>query len=200
MKRDECEAWLGGILPGRLEVYHADGFHVGVTSTKTQDIAATVDFNRVDTGLVGKKGIAVRAELLTVTDAGVAAAADAVAKAAAALKRAGGQLPARPGTILIDLADTFEPPEGVDAGAITARHGLLVPPFMWNGSVPQYREEPGEVTGVDETDTGDNGRLTAMLQLLMVTDSEREFFVDHGAEEFSRAMAAEHTQLLDWFR
>ena len=39
-------------------------------------------------------------------DAGVAAAADAVAKAAAALKRAGGQLPARPGTILIDLADT----------------------------------------------------------------------------------------------
>ena len=160
MKRDECEAWLGGILPGRLEVYHADGFHVGVTSTKTQDIAATVDFNRVDTGLVGKKGIAVRAELLTVTDAGVTAAADAVAKAAAALKRAGGQLPARPGTILIDL----------------------------------------EVTGVDETDTGDNGRLTAMLQLLMVTDSEREFFVDHGAEEFSRAMAAEHTQLLDWFR
>ena len=117
-----------------------------------------------------------RCELLTVARTGQPEVAAAVNAAADTFEKADGLLPAQPGVML---------PSILDAPGITVHHGLFIAPYLWGGQTPQFREE---------------GRLTLILQLVMLTDSEYAFGVEEGVGKLQAAVAEQGIDLLDWSR
>ncbi|MDK8450160.1 hypothetical protein [Corynebacterium mastitidis] len=203
MNRSETEYWLDDFMPAKLSVHPAGGVHIGVAEFGKQSIACTTDFARVDTGLQvdgESTPTDVRSELFTVIDGSVIPAVRVLGAAVDVLRKNAAVLPAEPGTMLPDLAhrsgvlmDQF----GFDSG-ITVLHGLLVPPFMWGGPVPQFTEEAGDVHG--EGITPGAGRLTVMLQLIILTDEERERVMREGMNRFLREVQAERIAVHNWRR
>lgn len=190
-------------MPAPLKVHPAGGVHIGVTEFDGQSIACTTDFARVDTRLqVDGAGVPtdVRSEIFTVIDGGVVPAVRVLGMAVDVLRKNSEVLPAEPGTMLPDLAqrsgvlvDQF----GFDSG-VTVLHGLLVPPFMWGGPVPQFTELPGDVHG--EGITPGAGRLTVMLQLIMLTDDERMRVMREGMGRFLAEVQDKTVAVHDWRR
>ncbi|AGF71308.1 suppressor of fused domain protein [Corynebacterium halotolerans] len=102
-----------------------------------------------------------------------------IAAAARLLADARGIVPAQPGTMLPGLA------ERAGLAGLGVAHGLLVAPYLWGGDVPQVTEE---------------GRLTVMLQLVMLTGDEHAYAVEHGVAALQGKLGAEQVDLLDWRR
>lgn len=198
MDARETLDWLNGILPAPLTVARGGDFRVGLLEAEGHAVACTTDFARVETGLAAsdEQGVDVRCELMAV--AGSASISDAALAAVrvvgtAAAVLAEGGLPAQPGTVLDGLAARA----GL-AGETTVRHGLLAPPTVWGGQVPQVNEAPGTVHG-EGTDAS-RGRLTAVLQVVMVTDAEAELARAAGPERLLEALALTGADPGDWAR
>ena len=85
-------------------------------------------------------------------------------------------LPAQPGIML---------PEILSEDSLNVHHGLLIAPYLWGGSTPQLPED---------------GRLTLVCQLLMLTDSEYAYAVEEGVAKLQEAVAEQGVDILDWKR
>ncbi|UDL73176.1 suppressor of fused domain protein [Corynebacterium uberis] len=190
-------------MPAQLDVFPGGAFHVGVSQFDGQSIACTTDFARIDTGLQvdGAAELTdVRSELFVVAEADVFPAVMAVGTAADVLRQNAQVIPAEPGTMLPGLAakaGLLTDQYGF-ATDVTVRHGLLVPPFMWGGPVPQFAEAAGDVHG--EGVTPGAGRLTVMLQLILLTDAERAWVLDEGMAPLLAQVEAELLPVHDWRR
>lgn len=165
-------------IPASLKFERVEGRELGLAALDGgQSLAVTTTFGDVDTGLQhAEQGIDVRCELLTVARVGQTEVVAAVCGAADMLERAGGVLPAQPGVLL---------PSCLDIAKCNVHHGLLIVPYLWGGQTPQVPEE---------------GRLTLVCQLLMLTDSEYAYAVEEGVGKFQEAVAEQGIDLLDWSR
>ncbi|WP_051866663.1 suppressor of fused domain protein [Corynebacterium atypicum] len=121
----------------------------------------------------------------------IAAAVRTVGTAAEELARGG--LSAQPGTLLTGLA--------VRAGLsldLTVRHGLLASPTVWQGKVPRVTEEPGEVGGAQAAP--DRGRVTVVLQVLMLTSEEYALARVRGVDQLMEFWEDHEVDPGDWAR
>lgn len=156
-------------------------------SGAVQTVAITLDAAEVDAGLATEDGSDLRVEFLTIVAGRGETAGALVAAAAAMVSRDPAGLPPHPGTVLRGLGAL------VDEG-MTARHGLLVPPYVWDEGVPHVHEVAGEgrrsvvrTTGVEFTHPG---RLTLPVQIVMLTDTELEFLDSVGMDGLQRHLAS----------
>ncbi|AKE38147.1 Suppressor of fused protein (SUFU) [Corynebacterium camporealensis] len=117
-----------------------------------------------------------RCELLTVGRVPVSRVAAAVTGAARTLRDAQGVIPAQPGVLL---------PSILSADELSVHHGALIAPYLWGGQTPQVAED---------------GRITLVCQLLMLTDSEYAYAVEEGLGALQEAVAEQGIDLLDWAR
>ncbi|MBD0854843.1 hypothetical protein CU043_12630 [Corynebacterium striatum] len=161
-----------------MEFKNVEGRRLGLAALDdAQSLAVTTTFGDVDTGLKhAEQGVDVRCELLTVARATQPEVAAAVVAAADKLTKAKGLLPAQPGVML---------PEVFAEDSLSVHHGLLIAPYLWGGQVPQLSEE---------------GRLTLVCQLLMLTDSEYAYAVEEGVAKLQEAVAEQGVDILDWKR
>lgn len=177
MQREETTFWLSQLIPVELDV----GEDVAVADLDDgQRVAVTVGFAEVDTGLVAVDGGAdVRSELITVARAGRGQLTAVLRAAATLLADANGLLPAQPGTMIPQLA------EKANLEGVSVAHGLFVPPYLWGGETPRFTEE---------------GRLTVLLQLVMLTDAEYAYAMEEGPGGLQQALGEAGIDLLDWAR
>lgn len=197
MNLEEGAYWVNSLFPVDLGFHRVGDFHVGCANLgDAQQLACTADFGRVDTGLgtpgPGGAEMEVRSELFTIGRVDEVTAARVVGAAAAFLRAAEGRTPAQPGSLIPGLGVLAE----LDAG-YTARHGLLSVPYVWGPEVPQMTEAAGDVHGED---AGDRARLTVMLQIILLTDQERDFALTYGIGDLQQELARTGVDLLDWRR
>lgn len=180
---DETAYWLDQVIPVDLEFKNVEGYRVGLAVLDDdQSLAVTCDFADTDTGLAhADQGVDVRCELLSVARTGQAEVAAAVTSAAALITKAAGVLPAQPGLLLPKLFS----PDDERFAQLSVRHGVLIAPYLWGGQTPQLAEE---------------GRLTLVCQLLMLTDAEYAYAVDEGVPALQQAVGEQGIDLLDWRR
>ncbi|QGU03542.1 suppressor of fused domain protein [Corynebacterium comes] len=177
MDRAQITHWFDQLIPAELE-FRADSAVADLG--EGQRVALTVGFSDVDTGLVAVDGgEEVRSELILVARAEEQQLADTLAAAATMLSDVNGILPAQPGTMLPNLAGK--------AGLqdVSVMHGLFVPPYLWGGETPRFTE---------------GGRLTVLLQLVMLTDAEYAYAVEEGPGGLQQALGEAGIDLLDWRR
>lgn len=180
---DETAYWLDQVIPADLEFKNVEGHRVGLAALDDdQSLAVTCDFADTDTGLAhADQGVDVRCELLSVARTGQAEVSAAVTSAAALIAKAAGVLPAQPGLLLPKLFS----PEDERFAQLSVHHGVLIAPYLWGGQTPQLAEE---------------GRLTLVCQLLMLTDAEYAYAVDEGVPALQQAVGEQGIDLLDWRR
>ncbi|RAV32805.1 hypothetical protein DLJ54_01465 [Corynebacterium heidelbergense] len=193
MNGQEALAWVSGLLPLEPTVEHhrsgpADGFGVDVALVRVggedatsgapappETVAFTLDAARIDAGLTTADGSDLRVEFLTVVS-GHGPEAAALVTAAAAIT-AGDPVAhsPQPGTVLAGLADRL-PLAGAGQRPPSARHGLLVPPYLWDRGVPHFHEVTAggrrSATGTANVEFTHPGRLTVPIQVVMITDAE----------------------------
>lgn len=174
MRADEAAAWLSTLFP--IELSLIDGSAVATSP----NLAATVGFSQVDTGLVLDEDgeTSVRCEIVAGGDVDKQLLGRAVVAAAEMVQALG--VPAQPGVLLEGLLDRVELPEGV-----TVRHGWLREPELFERGTPLYRT-PGE--------------LTLLLELVCLTDDEFEVASEQGVEACSRRLRRRSTDVGDWCR
>ena len=218
MNIDETSYWVDRLFPGTAQFHQVGAFTVAAFEAINPDIpeesvACTVNFGRVDTGLITEasaESVEVRSELLCLASApidvpgrAVGAAATMLADASLAYREALAESPsgavdmvpmhAQPGQIL--------PAVGLMANlaqeGYTVKHGILADPRIWGPEIPYVREEAGEVH-VDAPDpTPELARLTLPLQLILLTDEEFEIAVHQGGDVLFQWMAQHQVDLLD---
>ena len=197
MNLEEGAYWVNSLFPVVLGFRRVDDFHVGCANLgDSQQLACSADFGRVDTGLItqdqGGQTVEVRSELFTIGRVDEIAAARVVGAAAAFLRAAKGSIPAQPGSLIPGLGVLAELDE-----KFTVRHGLLSVPYVWGREVPQMTEAAGDVHGEE---TGEAGRLTVMLQIILLTDDERDFALTYGIGDLQQELTRTGVDLLDWQR
>ncbi|MGP6175126.1 suppressor of fused domain protein [Corynebacterium sp. A21] len=197
MNLDEGAYWVDSLFPTELDFHRVGDFHVGCADLgEKQQLACTADFGRVDTGLStpGPDGppMDVRSELFTIGRVAEIDAARIIGAAANFLRNAAGRTPAQPGQLIPGLGILAELEED-----FTVRHGLLSVPYVWGPEVPQQLEPAGEVHGEG---AGELPRLTVMLQIIMLTDDERDFALTYGIGDLQQELARSGADLLDWRR
>lgn len=177
MERAEITHWFGQLIPAELE-FREDSATADLGDG--QRVALTVGFSDVDTGLVAVEGGEdVRSELILVARAEERELTEILRAAAAVLSEAEGILPAQPGTMLPNLAGK------TGLQDVTVAHGLFVPPYLWGGETPRVTED---------------GRLTVLLQLVMLTDAEYAYAMEEGPGGLQQALGEAGIDLLDWRR
>ncbi|MBP3089432.1 hypothetical protein EML15_09805 [Corynebacterium sp. sy017] len=179
----EVAQWYRNIIPAEIQlnapVGNPQGFHIATAQLAEETLAATLNFNAVDTGLVaGDKSV--RSELFALARAEMPTVASVVLAAADTFAQNIGTLTAQPGTMLTDLAQRASLPE-----TISVRHGLCISPFVWQGQVPQYTEKH---------------QLTALLQVVMLTQEEYEYATAYGVVELQKEMGKAQIDLNNWSR
>ena len=213
----ETTYWINDLIPGSLEVHRIGDFHIGSGVLDSGErLATTLDFGRVDTGLVtdmdsivesatddvpmepgdlDARPIDVRSEVFAVAAGDYDCLDRVVAAAATLLRDSAGRIPAAPGQLL--------PGVGVLGGlvaepGVTMRHGLLVVPYVWTKGVPRMMEKAGEVsTDGDPATQPANARLTVLLQLVLLTDDEFSYARTYGIPALQQAMVEQDVNLLD---
>lgn len=176
MNRDDTTYWIDQLIPAELA---ADGDGSDVVTADLgdgQNVAVTVGFADVDTGLVAVEDERdVRCELIVVARAPREQLAAVLRAAWAAFEEGAGEPPAQPGTMIPQLG----------AGDATVAHALFVPPYLWGGETPRVTEDE---------------RLTVLLQLVMLTDAEYAFAAEEGPGALQQALGEAGIDLLDWRR
>lgn len=209
MNTEETAHWVDTLVPGAPEFHQVGAFKVAGYRIGDESIACSVDFGRVDTGLVtaaGLETVEVRSELLCLARADVSVPGRAVGAAATMLLDAalayrtdpGGVQPmhAQPGQVLPGVAIMANlPQEGY-----TVRHGILADPRIWGPEIPFVREEAGEVHAQAPDEAGELARLTLPLQLILLTDAEFAVAVAEGGDILFQQMAEGEVDLLDLYR
>ncbi|WP_261796974.1 hypothetical protein [Corynebacterium provencense] len=160
-----------------------------------ETVAVTLDAARIDPGLVTDDGSDLRVELITVTSGHSRAAADLVTAAATMIAQDPHQRPPRPGLILPDLGWHVDE-------KMTAKHGLLVPPFLWEDGVPHVHEVDfgGRHGGGGHHDWTHPGRMTVVAQLVMLTDAEYATATGQGLGAVQRQLTEAEVNLNDVWR
>ncbi|MCI1255517.1 MAG: hypothetical protein LKG15_02345 [Corynebacterium provencense] len=160
-----------------------------------ETVAVTLDAARIDPGLVTDDGSDLRVELITVTSGHSRAAADLVTAAATMIAQDPHQRPPRPGLILPDLGWHVDE-------KMTAKHGLLVPPFLWEDGVPHVHEVDfgGRHGGGGHHDWTHPGRMTVVAQLVMLTDAEFATATGQGLGAVQRQLTEAEVNLNDVWR
>lgn len=150
-----------------------------------ETVAMTLDAASIEPGLVTEDGADLRVEFVTVTTRHSRAAADLVTAAATMIAQDPHQRSPQPGLLLPDLGWHVDE-------AMTAKHGLLIPPFLWEDGVPHVHEVDfgGRHGGGLAQDWTHPGRMTVVAQLVMLTDGEYSVATSQG-------LAAVQQQLLD---
>lgn len=166
-------------------------------------IACSIDFGRVNTGLItegGAETVEVRSEILCLARAKVSVPGRAVGAAAAMLLDASTSNPtavtpmhAHPGQILPGVGIMANlPQEGY-----SVLHGILADPRIWGPEIPFVREEAGQVNVEAPDEAGDLARLTLPLQLILLTEEEFAVAVNEGGDVLFQQMAEQEVDLLD---
>ncbi|MBN9643730.1 suppressor of fused domain protein [Corynebacterium mendelii] len=217
MKKDETIYWIDSLMPeGEASVVELAGFTVRLIDTGGEVVASTVDFAQIPHGMtapaaattgpvtVGENSTAtftadVRPEIFTVIAGGekeMELAARAVAAAAGLVRDSGGRVLAQPGQLLagvgvLALADADE--------TLTVKHGLLTVPWVWEDGVPHMIEQPGKVTaaGPDDRQDGNLGRMTVMLQLVLLTEDEYHHALAYGVTGLQEALIEQGADVTD---
>ncbi len=209
----ETSYWVNNLFPGEAEFHQVGPFKVAAFDLSGESVACTVDFGRVNTGLITEGGaelVEVRSEIMSLAHAAmsvpgraVGAAATMLADAALAYRRAlaestGPQaapvpMHAQPGQVLPAVGIMANlPQEGY-----TVKHGILADPRIWGPEIPFFREEAGKVN-TDAPDTpSELARLTLPLQLILLTDEEFSVAIHEGGDVLFQQMAEQQVDLLD---
>ncbi len=160
--------------------------------TPAETVAMTCDAGRIGPTLSTDDGTDVRVELMTVVTGHGSVAGELVAGAGAMIAEDPKVHSPQPGTVLEGLGAAIDE-------SITAKHGLLIVPFVWGGGVPQVHEvnqsggkrskeaREGEVKQLDFTHPG---RLTVVAQLVMLNDEELALY--RGEAESGEAAGDPH--------
>ena len=218
MNIQETAYWVNRLFPGEAAFHRVENFTVAVFAdinpeSPGEAVACTVDFGRVNTGLVTEadaESVEVRSELLCLARADVDVPGRAVAAAATMLHDASlayrdalsssptgatDMVPmhAQPGQILPGVGIMANlPQEGY-----TVTHGILADPRIWGPEIPFVREEAGEVHADPGDEDSGLARLTLPLQLILLTDEEFAVAAHHGGDVLFRRMAEQQVDLLD---
>ncbi|AIU31793.1 hypothetical protein VH13_01060 [Corynebacterium ulcerans] len=186
---EETAVWIDGIIPGEMTIHlpetsYGEAFHIGTVDLGDQQVlATTLDFNGVDTGLTlgdGSDQVDVRSEIFTVGQFPTEVGVQVLRRLAVFLDNVGGSIPAQPGQLVPALGSMTD---ALDR--CTVKHGLFVAPYVWGGQVPQYSEP---------------SQLTALLQLIMLTQNEFDYATTYGIHELQQALGNEGVDLSDWTR
>lgn len=214
MNLEETTYWLSDLLPGEFTTTRrrvsqsfpeftvaelnlggdgADGEEVADGAGET--VAATLDAARIDPKLVTEDGSDLRVEFITVTTGHGRAAADLVMAAATMISKDPGHFSPQPGLLLPKLGWHVD-------DTITARHGLLVPPFLWEDGVPNVHEvnSGGRHGGGTYHEYTDPGRMTVFAQLVMLTEDEYLIARDDGPVAAQQMLASSQANLNDIWR
>lgn len=218
MNIEETSYWVDRLFPGAAKFHRVGAFTVAAfeainPETPDECVACTVNFGRVDTGLItaaDAENVEVRSEILCLARAPIDVPGRAVAAAATMLHDASlsyldavsssptgitDMVPmrAQPGQVLPAVGIMANlPQEGY-----TVNHGILADPRIWGPEIPYVREEADQVH-VDEPDTpSELARLTLPLQLILLTDTEFEVAAEHGGDVLFQQMAEQQVDLLD---
>lgn len=217
MKKDETIYWIDSLVPeGDATLVDLAGFTVRVIDTGGEVVAATTDFAAIDQSMVAPAASTtgplvvgentnatftadVRTEIFTVVAGGEKEqelAARAVAAAAGLVRDSGGRVQAQPGQLLagvgvLALADADE--------TMTVKHGLFTVPWVWDNGVPQMVEQPGRVTPAGPEDHPDQslGRMTVMLQLVLLTEDEYHHALAYGVQGLQEALIDQDADVTD---
>lgn len=160
-----------------------------------ETVAMTLDAARIDPSLVTDDGADLRVEFITVTSGHSRTAADLVCAAATMIAQDPHQRSPQPGLLLPDLGWHVDE-------TMTAKHGLLVPPFLWEDGVPNVHEVDfgGRHGGGDHHEWTHPGRMTVVAQLVMLTDAEFAVATSQGLGAVQQQLLAADTDLNDVWR
>lgn len=187
MTGEEVAVWLSNIF-GELGLADIDGRRVAFSTLEDGARAATsCGFSTVDTGLVIERDqtTEVRAELVvTSSSASDVELASALLAACDMLQEAAGGIPGQPGTLLPGLVERSHLAE-VSGGGRTVRHGLLREPRLFEQGTPNFTEP---------------GRMTLLLELVLLTDEEFEIARDRGLDGLETRLRRRATDLGEWTR
>lgn len=208
MNYAETEYWVSSLFPGDLRVEEitvvapARGRHgqdmvgppvtLGGVTMPADGVAATgavreleawctLDLGRWDTRLRTPDGADVRVELFSVGYADEPISDCVAAAATMLMEDTSGELSPKPGSLLPDVVELATGDLTEDPGC-TVAHGLLTVPALWPGKgTPQVTETAQTIHRHDDEEPTDaDGRVTALVQLIIVTDAEAAYALEHG--------------------
>ncbi|AGP31790.1 hypothetical protein [Corynebacterium terpenotabidum] len=212
MNLQETRVWADDLLPDTPTVSTrrvAQGFpeftvaevHIGGDASPddpgapAETVAMTLDGARIEPNLVTAEGADLRVEFIAVTSGHSRAAADLVCAAATMVGEDPHQRSPQPGLLLPGLGWHVDE-------TMTAKHGLLVPPFLWEDGVPNVHEvdSGGRHGGGTRHDWTHPGRMTVVIQLVMLTDGEFAVATEQGLEAVQQQLLSTGTDLNDVWR
>lgn len=190
VSESEVDSPRGGALLGGVPLGS------GLTLLTTEDAALTNGLADIPTGLtVDAQPLELRCELLLAGNPGTEILTQTLTAVASLVATQPEAYPLQPGTVI--------PMIGTRARLsrrITVRHGVFVPPFMWGGQSPHMTEQPGDVHTHGASASSRLGRMTVLLQILMVTDAELNLIESSGAAGLIDQLLSANTDLMDWTR
>lgn len=175
MTGDELAAWLASVFPG-MQLSLIDARAAATAELDGANVAVTAGFSGTDLGLVlaDDDATQVVCEVMAVGDVDKQVLAQAVVDATRELERLG--VPGQPGVLL----------EGLLADAPgTVRHGLLREPEVFAQGTPLVREP---------------GRITLLLELIVLTDEEFGIASEQGYPVLERRLRRRGVDVKDWRR
>lgn len=154
-----------------------------------------MDAARIEPQLITEDGSDLRVEFITVTTGHGRAAADLVTAAATMIAEDPVDRSPQPGLLLPKLGWHVD-------DTMTALHGLLVPPFLWEDGVPNVHEVNfgGRHGGGKHQKYTHPGRMTVYAQLVMLTEDEYRVAVDGGPVAAQQMLATSEADLNDVWR
>lgn len=172
MSPEDRNNWLAGVL-GPLSLIDVSGFPIALALDNSA--AVTAGFSEIDTGL--------RMEADGATDVRCEIVCGAGASSSVAMALAGtwntllnAQIPAQPGVLLPDL---------VHDPQLSVHHGWLREPQLFERGTPMCTEP---------------GRLTLLLELVLLTDEEYSIAADQGIDVLERRLRRRRDDIGDWCR
>ncbi|WP_420098767.1 hypothetical protein [Corynebacterium sp.] len=208
MNLEETTYWLADLLPGEFTTSRrrvSQSFpEFTVAELRLGDdgdadgaetVAATLDAARIEPQLVTEDGSDLRVEFITVTTGHGRAAADLVMAAATMISKDPVHFSPQPGLLLPKLGWHVD-------DTITAQHGLLVPPFLWEDGVPNVHEVNfgGRHGGGTQHEYTHPGRMTVYAQLVMLTEEEYQVASEGGPTAAQQMLATSQANLNDVWR
>ncbi|MDN5723962.1 MAG: hypothetical protein L0J74_11650 [Corynebacterium sp.] len=216
MNLAETKQWVSDLLPGEFTTSRrrvntgfpeftvaeltlggtGDGFGgdaAGAADAET--VAVTLDAARVEPDLVTDNGADLRVEFITVVSGHGRAAADLVTAAATMVSTDPHHFSPQPGLLLPKLGWHVDE-------TMTAMHGLLVPPFVWEDGVPHVHEVNfgGRHGGGDYHEYTHPGRMTVYAQLVMLTEDEYRVALSGGPGAVQNLLAISEANLNNVWR
>lgn len=173
MTGDEVAAWLASIFPD-LQLSLIDARPVASATLDGVPVAVTAGFSSVDTGLVMRDDThtEVRCEIVCRAEVQPHEVGEVVVAATRQIETLG--VPAQPGVVL----------EGLAPGR-TVPNGYLREPRLFDRGTPLFNER---------------GRMTLLLELIMVTDEELEILRERGYPALETRLRRRGVRVGDWGR